>query len=284
MKTAHGRDCAESITKKLSAVIIPIDDFSGDRPHGRVRVTIEGCAVKPVKTPGGFYVFVKLLPGSYRFMIESDYYLPFSGELIVSQDNAERPPVVDARLIPSVSYPFSSDCTLIRGSVSDKYGQTVSGALVKAGILPGSQRVLKLGKVNLISGNTMEVTLDNPLNAIERFNILEIGTTGNKIETCRVRDVLKKEAEIESVLLQETLIYSHKGHAVTLLEVDAVETRSDEKGEFVLYFGSLSESTLNVKIETSFENREFANLVNGKEQDGITVTELGTTIVKVIEK
>lgn len=272
----------ESITKKVSAVINPIDDFTEERPIGKIKIVLEGLAVKPVKNPGGFYVFVKLLPGSYRFTIESEYYIPSGGELIVPQSD-ETPHIVEAKLIPAVSYPFSPDCTLVRGTVSDKNGNAIGGALIRAGILPGSQRILKLGKVNSINGNTMEIVLDNMLNSVERFNILKVGTGGNT-EVCKVRDILKKEADLESILLQDTPVNSKKGHDVYLMEVDEQETRSNMNGEFVLYFRSFYESTLNVKIETSFRDKTFISLVDGKEQDVLTVKESETTVIKVGEK
>jgi hypothetical protein len=130
----------------------------------------------------------------------------------------------------------------------------------------------------------MEITLDNPLNAAERFNILTVGAGGNKIETCRVKDVLGKDGTLESVLIKDPFTYSHTGQVVNLEAVDAVETMSDKKGEFAIYFRSFSESTASIKIETSFENKTFVCLVNGIEQESITVTDLKTTVVKVIEK
>jgi hypothetical protein len=283
MKTGLDLFAADIITNKLSAVINPIDDFSGDRPLGRVHIALEGLSVKPVRNPGGFYVFVKLHPGVYRFTIESDYYLPCDGVLTISQSSDTKPHIVDIRLIPSVNYSFSPDCTLIRGAVTDKNGHAVRGALVIAGILPPGQRVPRLGKVNSISGNTMEAVLDNPANAIESFNILKLGTTGNKVEMCRVKEVLKKEASVQSILLQDRLIYSHTGHVINLVAVDAVETRSSNKGEFVIYFRSVSESVFGVKLETSFENKKFTCMIKGSEQESVAAAARSTTYVKVIE-
>lgn len=64
------------ISTRLSVAVWLIDDFTKKEPIGSVRVTIEGSDKKAIKNSSGYYIFTNLSGGEHTISIESDLYFP----------------------------------------------------------------------------------------------------------------------------------------------------------------------------------------------------------------
>jgi hypothetical protein len=115
---------------RLSFAVALIDEYTGKRPIGDVRVFIQDQNLKALKNLSGYFFFLDLLDGTYQVQVESEHY--FERQITV---NVPEPdplnPVESITLMPTPSYPFPSGSTLIRGMVQDSDGNPVSEATVR---------------------------------------------------------------------------------------------------------------------------------------------------------
>ena len=118
------------ITTTLSLAVSLQDDYTGDRPIGGVKVFLEGRDLKSVKNPSGYYLFLDLAGSEYQVRVETDYY--FSEKTTVKLPELDPlNPVVQVKLKPEPSYPFSPGTTLIRGMVYGSDQNPAAGAKVE---------------------------------------------------------------------------------------------------------------------------------------------------------
>ena len=90
-------------------------------------VSLEGVAIKPVRNPGGHYVFIDLPGGEYVISVAGcEGFIPARKNVTVTAQGGVFVPLV---LMPSSAYPFSATDTLARGSV-EVNGAPLADALV----------------------------------------------------------------------------------------------------------------------------------------------------------
>ncbi|MGE0825107.1 MAG: hypothetical protein AB7G75_04655 [Candidatus Binatia bacterium] len=122
----------ESHQHRLSLAVRVIDDVTSSAPSVAVRIQLKAKTnqvVKAIANHSGEYCFRDILDGEYTILVEPDilldyFYLkpPPQGQW---SNNFEVPvtlplpasPLVEVRLAPKPSYPFSRSVTLIRGKV-----------------------------------------------------------------------------------------------------------------------------------------------------------------------
>lgn len=66
----------------LSAAILPLDDFTKKEAIGHIKVKIKETGKEAIKNPSGYYIFTDLALGQYTFDIFSDMYFFKETELI----------------------------------------------------------------------------------------------------------------------------------------------------------------------------------------------------------
>jgi len=118
------------ISYKLSFAVFLLDDYTGKKPIGRIKVSLEGVDGKSVRNRSGYYLFLNLTGVELRIRVTADYYFSETIPLKLSDLDPEHP-VVDIMLKPTPFYPFPSGTTLIRGMARDRNNKPVPGARVK---------------------------------------------------------------------------------------------------------------------------------------------------------
>ena len=122
----------ESSTKKLSLAINLIDDYTSSGVVNNLDVLIKDHNVKPIRNPGGYYLFLDLPDDKYTVEIKGgEYYFNEDKEALRPDNLDELNPVIDITLKPAPSYHFPSTATLIRGHLVDMGGGGIPGAVLK---------------------------------------------------------------------------------------------------------------------------------------------------------
>jgi len=129
----------------LSFAIFTIDDFTRRRAVGKVDVFLKrGLEESPaILNPSGYYLFLNIAGDLAEIVIRSDNYFEINETINLEERRRDDPsfamhPVIPYALIPNSAYPFSSNTTLIRGTVksartstTDPVEKPISNAVVK---------------------------------------------------------------------------------------------------------------------------------------------------------
>lgn len=104
---------------RLSFAVRLIDDYTKDKPVGRIRVMITETGKKAVRSLSGYYCFTDLETGNCTVSIDSELY--FLERIIVDASSFPDPknPVLEISLKPKPVYLFPENATLLRGVVRD---------------------------------------------------------------------------------------------------------------------------------------------------------------------
>jgi hypothetical protein len=100
-------------------VLYLIDDFTLEGVAGGVQLALQGQEIKPVRNRSGYYLFINLAPGKYRYSIESEHFERVEDGVTVWKNNIPPEPI-PINLIPRPSYPFPHGVTLIRGTILEE--------------------------------------------------------------------------------------------------------------------------------------------------------------------
>ena len=230
----------EHHTTRLSFAVSLLDDYSKRKPIGRVEVSVDDRKEKPIKNLSSYYLFLDLPPDdSYTVQVKSDYYFDEESDI-----NLPRP----------VDFAFRS------GS---------------GGAEPDSTEVILEDISGLRDRDVLE--FDNESDPPERRMIfLDSDPTTNKIhwetdprggleydygEDAKIRLPVPENLIIRMMLkpkpsypfppgatLIRGMVYDSAEEAVSGAKVRVkgkdVENKTTEKGEFVLYFGPLTEDEI----------------------------------------
>ena len=118
----------------MTFAVLPVDDFTGKKPLGKIRVYINELKYEGIVNKSGYHLFLdlqyKLLDNGNIFIIKSlEQYYQEKSKVFSKNDISTNNLVFQENLIPSVSYPFTHNETLIRGTVMTEIitnGQTSS--------------------------------------------------------------------------------------------------------------------------------------------------------------
>jgi hypothetical protein len=224
---------------KLSFAISLLDDYSKGKPIGRVDVSLKDRKEKPVKNLSSYYLFLDLSDGTYTVQVKSDYYFDEEGD---------------------ISLPRPKDFAFRSGSGGAEHDSTEAILEDISGLR--DRDVLEF---------------DNESDPPERRMIfLDSDPTTNKIhwegdprggleydygEDAKIRLPVPENLVIRMLLKPKpsypfppgaTLIrgkvYDSAGEAISGAKVRVrgkdVENKTTEEGEFVLYFGPLTEEEI----------------------------------------
>lgn len=234
---------------KVSLVVSPIDEFTAEpRSGGNINIFLENHPGKPIRKADGYFVFTDLPEGTYHVSVQSDVYLNEGITVDLEKINPAAP-VVFLALKPNSSYPFPEGTTLIRAVLRDSKGNAIRGARVKAVVLSLSCAKAKLAQGGLKKGSR-EMCLVNVAGKV---------SVGNKFLITEKEEVRSEYCEIAGVLgepqcftVAEALQQDHSRGALLM---PVTETRTDHKGEFVVYFRNSKAKQFDVKLEFSYENK-----------------------------
>jgi hypothetical protein len=100
----------------LSMAVWLTDEYTCEKPIGRVKVMLKDLKREAFKNLSGYYCFIDVPEGNYTMSIETDSYFPI-GVLIKIPFHDPKNPVKEITLKPNPGYPFPQNATLVRGVV-----------------------------------------------------------------------------------------------------------------------------------------------------------------------
>lgn len=238
----------DTITTNLSLAISLIDDFTKREATGHLKVMIKEGNISPVKNLSGYYVFTDLADGIYTVKIASEFYFPEERVIDVSKIKAL-----------NVMLKFYS-----KGPASRATGTRLKDVskLQKEDIViftnPAGNAEQK--KITDIDADTGKISWSEGL----KYSFNTAGSTvlapGNPVIIIPLKPLPSYPFCENSTLVRGLLIDSGKNpveDAVIKVTNLNLETRSDKKGEFVLYFNNLRSENISFEIEKNGKNKPF---------------------------
>lgn len=145
-----------TVTPSLAVQLV--DGFSGEKPVGKPRVSIEGVDVAPIENLSGYLLFLDLDPEDDSltvFVDGGERYLDEAHDIDIADLHRKTPlsPAITIELTPSAAYEFPTGTTLVRGYVRDPDGNGVAGAELSVRGLDSSARTERDGEFVLPVGD-----------------------------------------------------------------------------------------------------------------------------------
>ena len=139
----------DSIITNLTFAVLPVDDFTGKNPLGKIRVYINELNYESIFNRSGYHLFLdiqdKLLDNGNMFIIKSvEQYYQEKSKIFSKDDITTNNLVFQENLIPSVYYPFSHNETLIKGTIMTEIstnGETSLKPLLGANVKLGARNL-----------------------------------------------------------------------------------------------------------------------------------------------
>lgn len=217
---------SDSFTRKVSLVVMAIDDFTGKPILGsNIRVYIEGEA-PAIRKSDGYHVFLNLNRPSVTVCAEGGQYNPCiqECELTVSKDKYT---LLKLRMVPNRSYPIPLNTTCIEGKAAP-------GSRIRIFCRDGSSayKLLYDYKQDATGKNENRVIhLFHPDDLDLEGKLLHISDSeGRNREFLRITGVADKENR--KYVLARELSVSYKKIGTSLYSV--YETAADKNGVFFL--------------------------------------------------
>ena len=116
----------DTISSHVSLAVWLVDEFTGKPAIADLTVSLKEINQKPIKNPSGYYCFTDLNDGDYTIVVKptvplANLYFHKEVKITVPMPN-KLEPVKEIILKPTLSYPFPSYTTLIRGFVVETIG------------------------------------------------------------------------------------------------------------------------------------------------------------------
>lgn len=224
------------IATRLSAVIWLIDDFTGNEASGRISVMIKETNKEAVKNLSGYYIFTNnLVSFSYTIKISSDLY--FSEEILTSDvilgfDTNGPAAGATSIKVKNFSNLQINDIVEFCNLSGDVEHKTITNIDTSKGIISWVGGL----KYSYTSKGSTILSLNNPVVAV------------------LLKPMPSYPFPNRATLVRGMLIDSSKNPVIGA-KIKAVsqnkETKSDNKGEFVLYFNNIKNKRISIEIEYS---------------------------------
>lgn len=288
----------EENTTKLSIAISIKDDFTDVEPIGDVTVSIKGIKNECIRNLTGYYLFTNLPPklDEVEIRVNSDFYLKVNEVWQITR-GSDLLLVEDIRLKPNCAYPFPVQSTLLRAVVQKKMATTllnkspypiaISEANVNVTIYqPESPNT---ATARLGTGGAVKGSKTIKLNSISSGMSLMVGdvlmieeSNNGNMEFCQIASPLPENPDVEAYNLFKELKFDHTRDKPVFLMKDRIEekvTRTDEKGEMVLYFKRNKVNRFLIDVTISKEGYQDKKLQKIEITEGIS-TSLGVVELK----
>jgi hypothetical protein len=112
----------DSIITNLTFAVFPVDDFTGEKPLGKIRVYLNGIKYEGVLNRSGYHLFLNLQDsilddGNVLTIKSVQQYYQEKTKIFSKDEISANNLVFKVDLIPSASYPFAHNETLIKGTI-----------------------------------------------------------------------------------------------------------------------------------------------------------------------
>jgi hypothetical protein len=227
----------ERHTTELSFAVSLLDDYSKGKPIGRVDVSLKDRIGKPIRNLSSYYLFLDLSDGTYTVQVKSDYYFDEdSGTYLFSWENV----------------PGDDSDRLLRFLVDDLDIDWAENAEIHKS---DDGKTIRIFKVE----NSAEIKIDEEQEKAileicdGRTHDLKVKSENGKLKLYKlvVNITLKPKPSYPfppGATLIRGKVYDSPGEAASGAKVRVrgkdVESKTTEEGEFVLYFGPLTEDEI----------------------------------------
>lgn len=237
-----------SLGSLVSFVICPMDDYLGEPARFQsYKINFPCCTKKPLIKEDGFVVFCGLEPDEYRVDIQSKNYLDEKVQFLVCETD-DSPQITYIQLKPKPSYTFKTGTTLVRMSICDEKNNPVTNALVEAKVSSSDCLKGKIAKAFIKSGES-EIYLSSITGKISIGDQFVIGLDSDKEEVFIIEGQLEGLRHYRTKLLFK---YDHdRGSSI----MSVVNTRTDNRGEAVIYFRSVPVKKFNIKLSICYKDK-----------------------------
>ena len=214
---------SDSFTRKVSLVVLVIDDFTGKTVLGsNVRVYIDGAA-PAIKKPDGHHVFVNLDKPVVTVHAEGGQFNPRSIPCHLNS-NEEQYTFLKLRMIPNRSYPIPPNTTCIEGKAAP-------GSLIKIFCRDANTAYKLLYDYQKEETDNRVLSIFHPDDVDMEGKLLNISDSkGQNQELLRIIGVVDQDNKM--YLLENELSTNYKKIGTSLFSV--YETVADKNGSFFL--------------------------------------------------
>lgn len=249
----------------LSLAISLIDDFAQKEATGHLRVIINEGNIQPIKNLSGFYIFTDLEDGIYTIKITSELYFP-----------EER--IVDiSKIKPSnlmLKFYTKGPASEATSTKLKDVSKLQKGDIVEFKNPDGD---IEQKKITDVDNNTGKISWAGGL--IYSFNTKDssILTLKNPVVIILLKPLPSYPFRDYTTLVRGLVLDSDENSVVNATIKVAnlnIETKSDEKGEFIIYFNDDKNENISIEIE---KNGKY-KLVNITLKEGI-IRSLGKIIL-----
>jgi hypothetical protein len=251
----------ERIVERLSLAVSLTDEFTGTAAAGRVAVAIGELDVQARRNRSGYYLFTNIPDGTYTVAAASDCYFP-ALQAVEIPDPASSPAIVDMTLKPGPAYHFPHGATLLRGGVRLASDGAPDGALQGAGVEATALTAASSVKASLagaaVKGET-SISLASISGGIVAGDLLLIRDADrSRQEFVKIASAQggrrPRGTQAQSFNLAAGLLFNHaQGTELRQLVAggSALNTTTDERGEFVVYFNQVPADRFMARVRVS---------------------------------
>ncbi|WP_154673486.1 hypothetical protein [Pseudobacteroides cellulosolvens] len=220
-----------SLGSPVSFVLYPIDEYTGETvTEGSVMLYFPYFCESPIYKPDGSIVFCNFDDGEYKINILSEKY--FTEELSVQLPISKYMNLIIRKsLKPSPAYPFQAGATLVRLSVIDRNGYPIIGIPIRCEIsncdfsrAKTARSAIKKGDKDFyVSSITGKISVGD-------CYLLKMGD-----EIAEECDIAEQTGDNRYFLVSEPFQNEHsRGSSL----IPVIKTRTDQRGDAVIYFRS----------------------------------------------
>lgn len=228
---------------RVSLVVCPVDNFTGEIITKRnIKMTLYGHDQKPLINAEGYRIFSNLKSNKYILQVRSQEYLAEDMAIDLGSLNPLAPLLI-LSLRPSPAYPFPRWASLIRMSLREADGTVLAGLPVKAYIVTTACARAKVAMTGELAEGEREIHISGQAGRISPGDeFFMSGEDYDHSEFCVVQEKLANPSRIKLI---KPLKYGHaRGEAL----LPALETKSDPRGEAVVYLQSFRKASCVVNM------------------------------------
>lgn len=229
---------------RVSMAIYLKDEFTAQYiTDPNIKITLEGTPVLPIVKPD-CYVFTGLNNKMYTVIIKSHSYL--MEKFSVNMEELPSDKSIFFTLKPSPAYPFPEKSNIIRLSLIDSKEKAVVGANIEAAIVSegsAAARIMGIEEKDILS----LVNISGCIGRGDTFYVKK--KEGISEEICKLAGKIKNgKFKLTKPLTDLQL----KG----ALLMPLIYTRTDSRGECVIYFRNFREKSCEIRLKIENENTE----------------------------
>jgi hypothetical protein len=238
----------DTITNILSLAVSLVDDFTKKEGIGHLKVIIKEGKIDPIKNLSGYYIFTSLAEAIYTVSIASELYFPEERVIDISKIKTSNSMLKFYNKGPA------------SGATSTKLKDV--SKLQQDDIVEFSNAIGDIEQKKIIDVDTKTKKISWAGGLKYNFNIANntIISLKNPVFTIPLKPLPSYPFRDHATLIRGLLLDSGEnpvGDAIIKVTSLNLETRSDKRGEFVLYFKDIKNENILIEIEKNGKNKSF---------------------------